>query len=59
MLVFRDMTFCDYYKECAWGKDCGRALKEDIKKEAEKFGMPVCTFFGKPKCFENKKEERK
>ena len=56
MLCYRDMTFCKYDKQCLSGKDCHRALTEEVMKGAEAHGLGVMVFAEHPWCFEAKKE---
>lgn len=53
MLCYRDMTFCTYYKECKDGKDCRRALTDEVQKAAEAWMKepPISIFGDKPECF--------
>lgn len=55
MLCYKDMTFCKFHKECAKGKECDRALTDEVIKDAEQWwgkkGAPVCIFMEKPECF--------
>lgn len=54
MICYKDKTFCPF-KECKnFGKNCDRSLTEKIKKQADKFGLPICQFTEKPSCFEIK-----
>ena len=54
MLVYRDRTFCDFYKDCACGYNCNRALTDQVKKGAKKIGLPISLYANKPDCFEEK-----
>ncbi len=54
MLCYRDMTFCSYSK-CKEFKTCIRALTQDIKDKADKFGLPICQFAEQPECFKRGK----
>ena len=55
MMCYRDRTFCDFYKECADGKSCDRALTPEVQEGADKWwgkdGAPICIFVNKPECF--------
>jgi len=57
MFCYRDMTFCDYYKECKEGEICPRALTKKVIKEANKWmkNPPICQFAEKPDCFKGEK----
>jgi len=59
MICYKDMTFCDNYKTCKDGKDCHRALTPEDRKAADKIGLPVCRFSGKPTCYKEKKKDKK
>lgn len=60
MMCFRDMTFCEFYKDCAKANECHRPLTPKVKKDAEKWafkffkdGMaPIAVFLDKPDCHE-------
>lgn len=54
MLCYKDMTFCGFFDECEDGKDCHRALTEEIQTDAAQFILQVCQFTDKPECFEAK-----
>jgi hypothetical protein len=51
MNTYRDMTFCDYYKNCLTGLECHRALTKKTKLKALITGFPICQFVEKPQCF--------
>ena len=55
MICYKDMTFCSFYKECSKGKDCSRALTEEVIKDAQEWWgnpeAPICQFMEKPDCF--------
>ena len=34
--------------------DCDRSLTKEVEKEAEKFGLLICSFAERPDCFETK-----
>lgn len=59
MICYRDMTFCDYHKDCKDGKDCHAALTEKVYQEAKQWfgkdGAPICRFTEHPDCFEAKR----
>lgn len=58
MIGFRDMTFCDFYKECKHGIGCERSLTEEVKKSAAKWWgddkAPITVFGEHPECFISK-----
>jgi len=51
MICYRDRTFCSFYKDCAEGNDCVRALTKDVEQKSIKIGLGVCQFMEKPECF--------
>ena len=55
MLCYKDKTFCNYYEDCKSGKDCKRALTDEVKEKAEIAKLLVCIFAEKPECYEDKK----
>ena len=58
MLCYKGMTFCEYLG-CA-NKKCRRRITDKIKQEAERVGLPIAKWAGKPNCYiesENKNEE--
>jgi hypothetical protein len=58
MLYYRDIQFCSFYMQCKTGKECDRALTEEVKQSAKEAGLGI-TQGGRPDCFElrNFKEE--
>lgn len=68
MLCYMDKTFCPYYRNCADGKDCHRALTDKVQEAAvrwwrdatgKKSGPPVCRFGEKPQCWASKRKPKK
>lgn len=57
MMSYRDMTFCPFYDECAFGDVCPRALTEDVRKGSNIMGLPLAMFIDKPECFKEVVEE--
>ncbi len=57
MLCYKDMTFCEFDKECANGSCCDRALTPKIVHDADDFGLPVCLYANKPECFKDINKE--
>ena len=53
-MVYLDMTFCQAYKECKDGKNCGRAYTPQVRKEADEWwgkpGAPI-SLMSKFNCF--------
>lgn len=58
MICFRDMTFCDYWRDCKHAPDCHRPLTDEVLYAARawwgKDGAPIAVFTTKPKCHEPK-----
>lgn len=65
MLCYRDMTFCDFWRNCHGGYDCRRALTPDIHAAAAKWwgtengSAPIATFGERPKCWVSATESAK
>lgn len=55
---FLDITFCSYYKTCKDGKNCKRALTDEIRLLANREGVPLSIFLTQPYCYRAKKEKR-
>ena len=58
MICYRDITFCEAYKECADGEGCPKALTQDVIDAANKWLPPygpisVCR---KLDCFKKRKK---
>lgn len=51
MLCYKDRTYCPFSILCRDGYTCDRALTDKIKKDAEKFGLPISQFNDFPECF--------
>lgn len=60
MICYKDKTFCDYYKTCADGDTCHRALTKDVRKRARKWWgrgiIPISVYAEHPECFKEKKK---
>jgi len=56
MICYQDMTFCGFFNDCVHKDVCGRALTEEIRREAAAWwgsvDAPICTFVDKPGCYE-------
>ena len=52
MLCYKDRTYCNYGVICKNSLNCPRVLTDDIKKQAEDFGLPLCLYSDFPECFE-------
>ena len=57
MIHYKDKTFCPH-KGCAQFKNCHRALTDKVRADAVAWwgneDAPICTYLGKPGCFEAK-----
>lgn len=63
MICYKDMTFCDFWKDCKNGETCNRALTDDVREKAKEWTQDIfkdskndpvsliCIFTDKPKCF--------
>ena len=61
MICYKDMTFCNFWKDCAKGAVCARALTPQVVKSAGDWWSwdggipeqaPICRFTDKPDCME-------
>ena len=52
MICYKDMTFCDYWRDCGKNLDCHRKLTDYVKDKAKKYDLPICEFSDKPDCWE-------
>jgi hypothetical protein len=63
MICYKDSTFCSFWKDCQDGKNCSRALTNELIKKANKWwgsdNAPICIFIEKPNCFKEIKNEQK
>lgn len=59
MLCYKDRTFCRFYIDCKYGKQCERALTIDIKTAARKWwgkdNAPISQFLDRPDCWKENK----
>lgn len=51
-MTYKDMTFCPFWKDCAKGRECFRALTDKVNRGAEELALPICQFSKEPSCFE-------
>ena len=55
MLCFRDMTFCPFWRDCADGSACDRALTPKVFDQADRWWggpeAPICEFVERPDCY--------
>lgn len=56
MICYRDMTFCPFHEKCIGGKDCHRALNDEITRGAIAHKLPISRFTDKPWCYDKRKE---
>jgi hypothetical protein len=54
MNCYKDKTFCNFLK-CS-EKDCVERLTDKIKKDAQRFGLPICQYMDKPDCYKDVKK---
>jgi len=53
-MEYKDMTFCPFFRSCAEGKTCPRAMTDQIVSDANNFGMNVSCFVDRPFCWKRK-----
>lgn len=51
MMCYRDRTYCDFYRDCADGGSCSRALTPGVQQMAEDAEMWVCRYTDRPSCY--------
>lgn len=51
-----DITWCDFWEDCANADECPRALTSDVIKEMKMFlpERPISHFLEKPDCWKIK-----
>lgn len=59
MICYRDMTFCDHWRDCAKRHNCHRPLTDEVREAAEAFGLLVATFMEQPECHEREDPQQK
>ena len=59
MICYKDKTFCSFYKECRFGKNCDIALNDYVLELATKWSKQfhptdvlVSQYVSIPDCFE-------
>lgn len=61
MICYRDRTFCPFWRECANGADCDRALTDEVRAGAMAAwggrGLPIAQWLVEPECFEGKDDD--
>lgn len=61
MICYRDMTFCEFYKNCLKGNVCIRALTPKVIEKAKKWWRdkesepPICRYVLAPPCFKKRR----
>ena len=53
-MVYKDKTFCPYFKDCKKQKNCSRPLVDEVVKDAEGLGLYISVFSEKPSCHSKK-----
>lgn len=51
MICHKDRTYCPYWETCYGGEKCYFAATEEVKKEAEKTGIPIAYYAEIPSCY--------
>lgn len=63
MISFKDMTFCPYYEDCFYAKDCNRPLTEEVRNAAEDWWgaeyPPISIYSSKPSCWYGEEDGNK
>ena len=54
MIVYKDMTFCPYWKTCAKADDCHRPLTQEVVDGAKSIGLPIAQFAEVPQCWKKR-----
>jgi hypothetical protein len=58
MICYRDMTFCPFWRDCAKGETCPRALTDEVRESARKWlgkdHSPISQYVSEPHCFVGK-----
>lgn len=57
MMSYKDRTFCPFWETCANGKNCVRALTEDVMNGARQTGLYISQYAEEPECFESSDEK--
>lgn len=52
MMHYRDRMYCTFYRECAKGAGCSRALTDAVANHANSIGMYISQFVTEPECYE-------
>ena len=58
MMCYRDMTFCEHWRDCAKVADCPRPLTDEVKAAAARWwgrfntegNPPIAVFTEQPPC---------
>ena len=54
MIVYKDMTFCPYWKNCARANECHRPLTQEVVDGAKSIGLPIAQFAEVPECWKKR-----
>jgi hypothetical protein len=61
MTSYRDMTFCDHWRNCALADKCHRPLTSAVAAAARKWwgadDAPISVFVEKPSCHREKRDD--
>lgn len=56
MIGYRDMTFCEHWRDCAKASKCHRPLTVEVQAAARQWwgkeGAPIAVFTEQPTCHE-------
>lgn len=59
MIGYKDMTFCDHWKDCTKASACHRPLTSEVAAAARKWwggdDAPIAVWVKKPDCHEKAK----
>jgi hypothetical protein len=54
MIGYKDMTFCNHWRDCGKANECDRPLTNAVAAAARKWwgkdGAPILVFVEKPEC---------
>ena len=53
MIVYKDMTFCPFYRDCVNALHCVRPLTPEVARKAKECDMVIAQFISKPPCWAN------
>lgn len=52
MIVYKDMTFCEFHETCRHGNTCHRAFTREHRQNAQGANLIVSLFAERPECYE-------